>query len=90
MQHPLIRQGNVWYSSPYSVGVLQEVITMGRGRVCRILSRNSHLASRSLGDIWNYELQLPRYEDTGKQPSFPDQIVVFGGRKRWGEVDNSR
>ena len=73
----------VWYSLPYSVGVLREISTLYRGRECRVLSRNSHLAAQSLNDIWQYELQLPRFEDTGEHPTLTDQIVVFGGWKRW-------
>ena len=67
-------------------GVLQEIATLDRGRECRTLSRNIHLAAQSLNDIWRYELQLPRFEDTREQPTLADQIVIFGGWGRWGNL----
>ena len=73
----------VWYSLPYSVGVLQEVATLGCGRECRVLSRNSLLSAQSLNDIWRYELHIPPFADTNTPPSLPHQIAIFGGWGRW-------
>ena len=78
------------YAIPYSIGVVQEVIILDRSQEMRVLSRNSQLASQSLADIWRRELQLPLVTGTDTRPSMTDQIVFFGGWRRWGkfqEVD---
>ena len=71
------------YATPYSVGVVQEVIALESSRELRILSRNSQLAAQSLADIWQRDLLLPQLEGASLRPPMSDQIVIFGGWRRW-------
>ena len=74
------------YAVPYSIGVVQEIVAIESSRERRALSRNSQLASRSLSDIWQRELLLPLEAGPNARPTLTDQIVIFGGWRRWGSL----
>ena len=79
------------YATPYSVGLVQEVVVLDRSREFRVLSRNSQLAAQSLADICQRELHLPLFAATHTRASLSGQIAIYGGWKRWEnlqEVDN--
>ena len=76
------------YATPYSVGVVQEVITLESSRELRILSRNIQLAAQSLADIWQRDLLPPQVEGASLRPSMSDQIVIFGGWRRWRNLSD--
>ena len=74
------------YAAPYSIGVVQEILTIESSRERRILSRNSQLAARSLADIWQRGQLLPLMEGAIERPTLTDQIAIFGGWRRWGNL----
>ena len=80
--------GKVNYAIPYSAGVVQEVITLESSRELRILSRSSQLSAQSLADIWQRDLLPPQVEGASLRPSMSDQIVIFGGWRRWRNLSD--
>ena len=81
---PAGRRSN--YAIPYTVGVAQEIVALDRSREMRALGRNSQLASQSLVDIWQRDLHLPMFAAASARPSTIDQIVIFGGWRRWANL----
>ena len=74
------------YAIPYSAGVVREVVVMDKSREMRILSRHIQLEAQSLEDIWHREMHLPPFAATHSRPSLSDQIAIFGGWRRWGNL----
>ena len=78
------------YAPPYSSGIAQSILALGKSREVRALSRDSQLGDPSLDDIWQRESQLPMFSATQTRPALSDQnrhlwgAEVMGGNcRRW-------